>query len=311
MQEKLNKNSLYGEMCDKNEQERQSMLYVISGKSGTGKDSVLKHIVENTNIRQIIRYTDRPKRPGEVYGSEYYFLSKEEMQEKIDKNEFTVLESFNTAHGIWRYGTDLDSVINSNHSYIMTVSLHDSIDLMKWILANGIPYRWLYLSVEDGDRAIRLFSRELMKDPLEFEEYARRWNSDIQDNTKFFTDMESLLGPATQWESFYSIPNDGPFSETLKVVYQLYIRKEEIRRENTVTFKTSTGDAIIPEALLQKVRKTKPVLTNESKPKIESVDRMLSYVERVYSHDKVLLDYAKSVKEDLSEWCEITINENP
>ena len=317
MKEKLNKNSLYGEVCNVNKEERRPILYVISGKSGTGKDTVLRNIVENTNIRQIIRYTDRPKRPGEVHGREYYFLSKEEMQEKIDKNEFTVLESFNTVDGIWRYGTDLHSVIDSKYSHIMTVSLHDSVDLMKWILSNDVPYRWLYLHMEDGNRAIRLFSRELTKDPLEFDEFARRWNSDIQDNIKFFTDMESLLGPdAALWESFYSISNDGSLSETLKDIYQIFIQKGDLIPEGSskkepVTFQTSTGSAIIPEALLQKVRKTKPVSTNDTKPRIESVDQMLSYVERVYWHDRVLLEYAQEVKQDLSKWCDIVINEEP
>ena len=39
-------------------------LYVIMGKSSTGKDTVYKRIVEKTDVTTITMYTTRPMRAG-------------------------------------------------------------------------------------------------------------------------------------------------------------------------------------------------------------------------------------------------------
>lgn len=226
MKKKIRKNSIYGEMANK-EHKKESMLYVISGQSGSGKDTILQKIVNLTDIRQIVRYTDRPIRPGELDGREYHFLSKEEMQTKIDHDEFTVLETFDTAHGIWNYGTSLKELLYTNRSYITTVSLHDSPELLRWLIKNSVPYRWCYLSVNDQIRATRLFARELMKEPLDFMEFARRWSSDREDDATFFSAFENIVGPMNICNTFFSISNDTSLSDTLSAIFQVFIREED------------------------------------------------------------------------------------
>ena len=53
-------------------------IYVVLGKTLSGKSSVLKEIENKTEVSRIITFTNRPKRDGEVTGVDYYFVSHEQ-----------------------------------------------------------------------------------------------------------------------------------------------------------------------------------------------------------------------------------------
>ena len=64
-------------------------LFVISGASGVGKTSVLKQVMKvRDGLQFSVSATRRPPRPGEVDGVNYYFISRDEFQAMIDRNEF-------------------------------------------------------------------------------------------------------------------------------------------------------------------------------------------------------------------------------
>jgi guanylate kinase len=63
-------------------------IFIISGPSGAGEDSVIKGIKKVLPIEKIVTTTTREKRPGEKEGVDYYFIDKKTFKEKIKKNEF-------------------------------------------------------------------------------------------------------------------------------------------------------------------------------------------------------------------------------
>jgi guanylate kinase len=64
-------------------------LFIISAPSGTGKSTVIKRIMEiRKDLYFSISATTRPPRSGEEYGSSYLFVSHEEFEERIKKNDF-------------------------------------------------------------------------------------------------------------------------------------------------------------------------------------------------------------------------------
>lgn len=64
-------------------------LLVISGPSGAGKGTVCKRLFEDLdNLRFSISMTTRAPRQGEVHGKNYYFVSKKEFEEGIEKGDF-------------------------------------------------------------------------------------------------------------------------------------------------------------------------------------------------------------------------------
>jgi len=64
------------------------LLVLISGPSGVGKDAVLKRMKElGYPFHFVVTATTRPRRPNEVDGEDYFFLSKEEFQSLLERGE--------------------------------------------------------------------------------------------------------------------------------------------------------------------------------------------------------------------------------
>lgn len=63
------------------------LLIVISGPSGVGKDTVIQHMKgRELPFNFVVTYTTRPPRTGEVHGVDYYFVSKDQFAEMIEKD---------------------------------------------------------------------------------------------------------------------------------------------------------------------------------------------------------------------------------
>jgi len=77
-------------------------LFVISGPSGVGKGTVIKAVLaESADCCLAISATTRQKRPGEVHGKDYFFLSDAEFDQHIlDESFVEWCQVFN-----YRYGT--------------------------------------------------------------------------------------------------------------------------------------------------------------------------------------------------------------
>lgn len=66
----------------------QPLLIVISGPSGVGKDTLIHRMKErHPELYFVVTATDRPPRPGEVDGQDYYFVSTEEFRRLIAEDE--------------------------------------------------------------------------------------------------------------------------------------------------------------------------------------------------------------------------------
>lgn len=65
------------------------LLIVVSGPSGVGKDAALRRMRElNYPFHFLVTNTTRPKRPNEVDGKDYHFITKEQFAEMEARGEF-------------------------------------------------------------------------------------------------------------------------------------------------------------------------------------------------------------------------------
>lgn len=77
-------------------------LIIVNGPSGSGKGKLIAAAREKfPGLLFSISCTTRGARPGETDGVEYYFLSPEAFQERIDAGDFLEWAEYGTA----RYGT--------------------------------------------------------------------------------------------------------------------------------------------------------------------------------------------------------------
>ncbi len=64
-------------------------VFIISAPSGSGKSTLTRELIERVaGLRFSVSYTTRKPRGREVNGKEYYFISREEFEERIAKGEF-------------------------------------------------------------------------------------------------------------------------------------------------------------------------------------------------------------------------------
>jgi guanylate kinase len=84
-------------------------IFVITAPSGTGKTTLLKPLMAaDTRLRFSISYTTRPRRPSEVDGKDYFFVSPEEFRRLRDTG---ALAEFVEQFG-YGYGTSRDWVLD-------------------------------------------------------------------------------------------------------------------------------------------------------------------------------------------------------
>lgn len=71
-------------------------IILISGPSGVGKKTILDEILNNKNLNIVysISATTRPKRPNEIHGKDYYFLSHNEFENGINQGDFLEYAEF-------------------------------------------------------------------------------------------------------------------------------------------------------------------------------------------------------------------------
>jgi len=68
---------------------REAKVVVVSGPSGVGKSTICKEVVKRLkNVYLSISMTTRSRSKSETHGQDYWFISKQEFQERINKGLF-------------------------------------------------------------------------------------------------------------------------------------------------------------------------------------------------------------------------------
>lgn len=68
---------------------RRGFMFVLSSPSGAGKTTLSRLLKQNDkNLVMSISYTTRPKRPNEEHGKDYFFITEEEFEQKINEKFF-------------------------------------------------------------------------------------------------------------------------------------------------------------------------------------------------------------------------------
>ena len=169
-------------------------MIILTGKTSTGKDSILKELVRICGMKPIISHTTRPMRTGETDGVEYHFISTEEFLKKKEEGFFAETTSYNVVNNdTWYYGVaknnlaEEDSVIILNPSGLKFLRQQPDLDMTVFYIHSN----------EDVIRE-RLIKRG--DNPLEAE---RRLAADNED----FKDIENYYN--------YAIENNGRKSPTI------------------------------------------------------------------------------------------------
>ncbi len=68
---------------------KKGIIFVVSAPAGTGKTTLVRMLQDEfPNVIESISYTTRKKRPQEIPGRDYYFITHQEFEQKIQDGEF-------------------------------------------------------------------------------------------------------------------------------------------------------------------------------------------------------------------------------
>lgn len=187
---------------------RKYKIIALFGESGAGKDTIQKKLLEILpNSHGIISCTSRPKRDYEIDGKDYYFISKEKMQELINNNEMLETSIFNN----WYYGTGKMSLdINKINIGVFNIqglkSLNNRFDVDLcpiYVYARPVTRLLRVLTREESPDCHEICRRFLADEEEEIYDFINiRINNDTNDN------LNNLLYDIYDCEEFYTILNN-------------------------------------------------------------------------------------------------------
>ncbi len=157
-------------------------IYVVIGKSASGKDTIFKYLREDETLlmKTVIGYTTRPIRDGERDGVEYFFVSVNQFEQLKLDGKIIEYRTYHTIHGPWNYFTVNDGQIDlqkSDYLFINTLEAYNQI--RKYFGEDKvIP---IYIEVEDGERLSRAIKREKKQSEPKYAELCRRFLADSED----------------------------------------------------------------------------------------------------------------------------------
>lgn len=157
-------------------------LFVIMGKSATGKDTLFYTLLHQNelDIKEVVTYTTRPIRAGEEDGKEYFFVRQNEMYKLKEEGKIIECREYDTVHGPWFYFTVDDGQVDlENNDYALISTLEGYVKIRDYYGAeNVVP---IYITVEDTERLQRALEREKKQIMPCVAEVCRRYLADEED----------------------------------------------------------------------------------------------------------------------------------
>lgn len=109
----------------------QKRLFIFSAPSGAGKTTIARHLLEQYPQMQFsISATTRTRRPNEIHGRDYYFLSQEEFQTAITNNELAEYEEiFGNYYGTLK--SEIKSALDAGKIIIFDIDVKGALSLQR------------------------------------------------------------------------------------------------------------------------------------------------------------------------------------
>ncbi|SCW75289.1 Guanylate kinase [Lachnospiraceae bacterium C10] len=160
-----------------------SKIYMIMGKSATGKDTIYARLMKRRDLKlkKIVPYTTRPMREGETDGVTYHFCSDQKLAELTEAGKVVEKRTYQTVYGPWNYFTVDDDQIDltKQQDYLIIGTLEAFTRIRNYYGKRRVVP--IYIEVEDGIRLTRALGREKKQKEPKYDEMCRRFLADQQD----------------------------------------------------------------------------------------------------------------------------------
>jgi guanylate kinase len=108
-------------------------VFIISAPSGSGKSTLTRQLIERVpGLRFSVSYTTRPPRGQESDGRDYYFIGREEFDERVKNQEFLEhAEVFGYCYGT--HATELERAAREGVDLVLDIDVQGARQLKERI----------------------------------------------------------------------------------------------------------------------------------------------------------------------------------
>ena len=177
-----------------------AILYLIIGKSGSGKNTLKKELL-NLGAEPLHECTTRPARPGETDGKDYFFLTEKEFHQ----GPIIGKVHFKTEYGNWHFGV-MKEKVEEDKLYCLVICPKQYEEVVTYYMDKADIIS-IWIDTDDEQRILNIILREEQKDRPDYTEICRRIKSDAID---FSEESEIIRNIKTE---SYLVYNE--FDETL------------------------------------------------------------------------------------------------
>ncbi|MBQ9593581.1 MAG: guanylate kinase, partial [Lachnospiraceae bacterium] len=128
-----------------------SFLYVLMGKSATGKDHIYRDLLREVPLEPVVMYTTRPMRDGETEGVQYHFVDRETLQALQEAGKVIERRTYETVFGPWDYFTVDDGQIRRDGKDRILIGTLEVYEKLREYFGEDFV-RPIYIETEDGLR---------------------------------------------------------------------------------------------------------------------------------------------------------------
>ncbi|MBK7344781.1 MAG: guanylate kinase [Saprospiraceae bacterium] len=117
-------------------------LLIITAPSGAGKTTIVRHLLETIpELSFSVSATNRPRRPMEINGRDYYFLTTERFREMVEQGAFLEWEEVYTDQYYGTLRSEVSRIRSEGKVVIFDIDVQGALNLKK----------------EYGDQALSIF----------------------------------------------------------------------------------------------------------------------------------------------------------
>jgi guanylate kinase len=159
------------------------IIFLFTGPNGAGRKTVADMAGLTLNIKQVLSYTTRPRRPTEVEGEDYFFISRESFEKAQQQEQFIEVIEFDGNH----YGiksSDIEEQLQANGCIYLVLN-SEGTDILKDLY---------------GDKVVRIFINA-DKEQLNSRQQERGDSPEIM--ARYMTNYEKESAYRSQCEHVY------------------------------------------------------------------------------------------------------------
>jgi guanylate kinase len=114
-------------------------LLIFTAPSGAGKTTIVRHLLgKYDQLSFSVSATNRPPRPGEEHGRDYYFLSTEEFQRRINAGDFVEHEEVYPGRFYGTLRSEVDRILASGKSVVFDIEVNGATNLKRFYPENSM-----------------------------------------------------------------------------------------------------------------------------------------------------------------------------